>query len=139
MTTFFITLGLTLVVTFLASFFIGRKTALKYYKQFTANENDTKAKSTLARLSERDDNAGMFLGLALYALLIVGLIFATSFSSYRDELARKYDNGDYVWVQSERQYTTKDSLKFRQQVETYLITRKVFDRRVKNGDAKPQD
>lgn len=139
MTTFFITLGLTLVFIFLASFFLGRKTALKYYKQFTAHENDPKAKSTLARLSDRDDNAGMFFGLAIYALLIVGSVFAASFSSCRNEFARKYDNGDYVWVQSERQYTTKDSLKFRQQVETYLITRKDFDRRVENGDVKPQD
>ena len=138
MTAFFITLGLTIVLTFLAGFFFGRKTALKYYKRFTANENDIKAKSTLARLSEKHENASLFFAMALWALLCISSIFAASFSSCRDEFARKYDNGDYVWVQSERQYTTKDSLKFRQQVETYLISRKVFDRRVKNGDAKPQ-
>lgn len=133
MSAFFVLFGFVIIFISLTFFVIGRASGLATAKKILPECNERKI------VEGRRESTITLLFAAAWAALFLGLIWAMSFTDLRQAYIENYENGKYVWVQKNSVYTTKDNVTFRQKNESYLITKRDFEKRQRKGDISAEE
>ena len=133
MSEFFVLFGLVIAFLSLTFLLLGRVSGLKTAKGILP---DCKERN---RVDERREMCITPLIVLVWTTAFLASIFASTFVDLRQAYIENYENGKYVWVQKNSVYTTKDNVTFHQKNESYLITRRDFERRQRVGDISAEE
>ena len=133
MSEFFVLFGVVIALISLTFFAIGRASGLTTAKKILPECSERKI------VEDRRDSVITPLLVLAWVALFLGSIWATTFTDLRQAYIENYENGKYVWVQKNSVYTTKDNATFHQKNESYLITKRDFEKRQCKGDISAEE
>lgn len=133
MSVFFVLLGVAIALISLTFFVIGRASGLTTAKKILPECNERKI------VEGKRESTITLLSVLAWFTLFFGALWPSTFTDLRQAYIKNYENGKYVWVQKNSVYTTKDNTTFHQKNESYLITKRDFEKRQRMGDISAEE